>query len=103
MQLVRSEHRIECIHQRRQSNWELHLMGQPTQGLQRVWHALQEMRLALIETAEAIGSQRLHDANVNVRVVVLHEGIAIYADVFAQAVEIVVKQLLAQLRRKVGF
>ena len=55
----------------------LDVMSQPAQVLQRVGHALQKMRLALIKAAETIGPQRLHDADVHVRVIVLHERCAI--------------------------
>ena len=80
----------------------LTLCGQPAQVLERVRHALQKVRLALVESAETVGAQRLHDADVNVGVVVLHECVAVDVDEVAEAVEIVVEQLLAQLRRQVG-
>ena len=77
-------------------------MRQPAQVLQRVWHALKKVGLALIEPPVAIGSQGLHDADVNERVIVLHEGFAVNRDETGEAVEIVVEQFLAQLRRQIG-
>ena len=58
-------------------------------------HALQEVRLALVEAAKSVCAQRLHDADVDVRVVVLHERGAIDGHEFCQTVEVVVEQFLA--------
>ncbi len=60
------------------------------------------MSFALIEAAKAISAQRLHDADINVGVVVLHERFAIQLDETGKRVEIVIEQLLAQLRRQIG-
>src|ERR1035437_2007112 len=78
-------------------------MSQPAQVLQRIGHTLQEMRLTLVESAEAIGPHSLQDTHVNVGVVMLHEGFAVQVDVTGEAIEIVVEQLLTQLRRQIGF
>ena len=80
----------------------LTLLGQPAQVLERVGNALQKMRLALVEAAEAVRAQRLQNAHVDVGVVVLHEGVAVEIDEAGEAVEIVVEQLLAQRRRQIG-
>src|SRR5438876_8507366 len=61
------------------------------------------MRLAFVKAAKSIGAERLHDAHVNVGIVVLHESIAIERDEAGERVEIVIKQLLAQRRRQVSF
>ena len=70
-------------------------MQQPTQVFQCVRDALQKMCLAFVKSAKAVCPQRLHDTDVNVGVVVLHEPVAIEFDETAQRVEIVVEQLLA--------
>ena len=45
--------------------------------LQRVRHALQEMRLALVKSAKTISSQRLQDTHINVCVKVMQKFFAI--------------------------
>ena len=62
---------------------------------------MQEESLALIESAKTVGSQRLHDAHIDVGIVMAEEGVAVQIDVLAQSLEIVVKQLLTQRRRQV--
>ena len=47
------------------------------------------MFFALVETAKAISAQGLHDADVNIGVVKLHERGAIEIEETSQAVEIV--------------
>src|SRR5271157_5180577 len=74
---------------------------QPAQVLQRVRHALQKMSFALVETAKAISAQGLHDADVNVSIVVLHEDFAPQLDVTGKGIEIMIEQLLAQLGRQI--
>jgi len=63
---------------------------------------LKEMGLPLVETSEAIGSERLHDADVHESVVVIHEGFTVDGDEIAEAVKIVVQQFLAKLGRQIG-
>ena len=60
------------------------------------------MRFALVEAAKAVSAQRLHDADVNVGIVVLHEHFALKLDETGKRVEIMIEQLLAQLRRQIG-
>ncbi len=88
--------------QRRQRDGQLDVVKQPAQVFQRVRHALQKMSFALIEAAKAISAQRLHDADVNVGIVVLHEHFALKLDEIGKPVEIVIEQLLAQLGRQIG-
>src|SRR5205823_11268595 len=57
---------------------------------------------AFVEAAKAISPQRLHDANVNVRIVMLHEGIAPKVDEAGKLVQVMIQQLQAQLRRQVS-
>src|SRR5437764_10363138 len=60
------------------------------------------MGCALIKSAKTIRAQGLHDAHVNISIVVAHEGGAVKLDVVGQTVKIMIEQLLAQLRRQVG-
>ena len=102
LQFLRGQHALECIHQRRQRDGELDVVKQPTQVFQRVRHALQKMSLALIKSAKAVGAERLQDAYVNVRIVVLHERFALQLDEAGKRFDVMVEQLLAQLRRQIG-
>src|SRR5581483_554611 len=79
------------------------MVEQPAQILQRIRHALQEMGLALVVTAKSIGAQRLHDADVNIGVIVPHEGLAVHSDKVGELLEVVSKQLLTQFRGQVRF
>ena len=60
------------------------------------------MHFTFVESAKPVSAQRLHDADVNVGVVILHELGAIKIEETGQAVEIMIEQLLAQVRRQVG-
>ena len=60
------------------------------------------MRFALVEAAKSIRSQSLHDADVYVGVVIAHELGRSSSRKPASAVEIMIEQLLAQIRRQVG-
>src|ERR1039457_5187015 len=71
------------------------------QVLQGIRHALQKVRLALIESTKAISSESLHDAHVNVGVVVLHELFAVERNETGKRHEIVIQQLPAQFRGQI--
>src|SRR5271170_2527058 len=60
------------------------------------------MFFALVEAAKTIRAQRLHDPDVNVGVIKLHEHSAIEIEKASEAIEIMLEQLLAQIRRQVG-
>src|ERR1700687_1360595 len=60
------------------------------------------MLFALVKAAKAISAQRLHDADVNIGVVKLHEHGAVKIEETGKAVEIMIEQLLAQIRGQVG-
>src|ERR1700693_3472354 len=77
-------------------------MKQPAQIFQRVRHALQKMSFAFVEAAKTIRTQGLHDANVNVSVVVLSELRPVDLDEPSQLFDIEVEQLLSQLWRQIG-
>ena len=61
------------------------------------------MGFAFVEAAEAVGSEGLHDANVDVRIKVLEEGGAVELDEIGERVEIVIEELLAEFGGKIGF
>ena len=77
-------------------------MQQPAQGFKRVRHALQKMSFALVKAAKAVSSQRLHQADEDVSIVVLHEHFALKLDETGKRVEIMIEQLLAQVLRQIG-
>src|SRR5437879_2898501 len=57
---------------------------------------------AFIKAAKTISTERLHDANVNVGVVVAQEGFAIEGDETAQRVKIMIEKLLAEVGWEIG-
>src|SRR5262249_1410905 len=59
------------------------------------------MDLALVESAKAVSSQRLHDADIDKRVVVLHERRRLELEVAAKSSEIMIEQLPPQFGRQV--
>src|SRR5215472_2938287 len=61
------------------------------------------MRLAFVEAAKAVRSQRLHNADVNKRIVMAHEFISPKVYKAGEAVQIGVQEMLAQVRRQVRF
>jgi len=91
LQLFRNRYAVESVHQRRQRDRQLHVICQPAQILQCVRHALQKMRFALVKPSKSVSSQRLQNAHVNIRVIVLHEHFAIDGDKVREAIEIVIK------------
>src|SRR5713101_228379 len=60
------------------------------------------MSPAFEETAKTVSTEGLHDADINVGVVVAEESFAIERDEAGKAVEIVIEELLAQIGREVG-
>src|SRR3954471_165878 len=60
------------------------------------------MRLALVESAKAVSSHGLHQADVDEGIIVLQEGCALQRDGFGQRVEIMIQQLLAQRGREIS-
>src|SRR5215467_6110481 len=60
------------------------------------------MHFAFEEAAIPISAERLHDADVNVSVVIAKESLAVQVDERCECVEIVVEELLAQPGWKVG-
>ena len=78
------------------------MVKQPAKVLQGIRHALQKMCLALIKAAKAIRAQRLHDAGINVCIIMLHEGFPLHVDEIGNPVDVGIQQLLAQFGRQVG-
>src|SRR5260370_1535438 len=56
LQLLRPQHPVECVHQRRKYDGQLDVVQPPAQISQRVRHALQEMSLALVKTAKTVST-----------------------------------------------
>src|SRR5208283_5661526 len=98
LQLIRGHHAFEGFHQRGQRDGQLHIVKQPAQVFQRVGHALQEMLLALVKTAKTIRAEGLHDADVYVGIVKVHELGTIDIEETSEAREKMIEQLLAQIR-----
>src|SRR5579885_912877 len=101
LQLFRSQHAAERRHERGQIDGQLRVVQQPANVLQRVRHALQEMRAPLVEAAKTICAERLENANVNVSVVVAQKLLAIERNVASQALQIMFQQVLANRGRQV--
>src|SRR5579863_4100126 len=78
-------------------------MQEPAKVFQGVRDALEEMGFAFVEAAEAVGAEGLHDADVNVGVVMADEGFAINGDKFFERAKIIVEKLLAEIGREIGF
>src|SRR5215472_13796740 len=74
----------------------------PANVFERVGHALQEVGTAFEKAAIAVSAERLHDANVNIGVVIAQEGFAIYRDEVSERAKVVVKKVLAEFGRQVG-
>src|SRR6266478_2291239 len=100
LQFLRGQHAFESVHQRREGDGQPDVVKQPAEIFQRVGYALQDMRPAFEEAAKTVSTEGLHDADVNVGVVVAEETFAIEGDEAGKAVEIVIKELLAQIRRE---
>src|ERR1700738_1796285 len=60
------------------------------------------MRLALVKATKSVSAQRLHDAHINVRVVMPKERLALQLYVMTKRVEIVIEQILAQFRWQIS-
>src|SRR5208337_4119391 len=93
LQLLRAQHAVKSVHQSGKRDRQRDIVQQPAQVFQRVGHALQKMRFALVEPAEPVGPQGLHDADIDVGVVIVQEHIALQINKPAQSIEIVVEQL----------
>src|SRR5712692_678955 len=60
------------------------------------------MSPAFEEAAETVSTEGLHDADINVCIVVAEETFAIEGDEAGKAVEIVIEELLTQIGREIG-
>jgi hypothetical protein len=61
------------------------------------------MGFAFVEAAETVGAEGLHDADVDVSVVMADESFAVHGDKFFERAKIVVEKLLAEVGREIGF
>src|SRR5260370_36467096 len=101
LQFLRGQHAFKSVHQRRQGDGEPDVVKEPAEIFQRVRDALEKMRSTFIKTAKTVGAERLHDANVDVSVVIAQEGLAIERDETGEAVEIMIEELLAKVGREI--
>ena len=63
---------------------------------------MEKVRLAFVEAAKAVSTEGLHDADVDVGVVMLEEGFAVDVDVMGERIEIVIEELLAEFGWEIG-
>src|SRR5262249_47717126 len=61
------------------------------------------MWASFIEAAKTVGTERLQDADINVRIVMLEEFLAVDVGVFSDRLEIVIEELLAEFGRQICF
>jgi hypothetical protein len=64
---------------------------------------LKKVDFAFIEASETVSAKGLHDADIDVSVVIVEEGFAIDRNEFFERAKIVVEKLLAKFGRKIGF
>src|SRR5579862_8938703 len=100
-QLFRSQHAVKSIEQCRQCNGQGHIVQKPAQVFQRIRNTLQKVCFTLVKSAKPISTKRLHNAHINVSVVVAQKSFAIEVNVVRKPVEIMIQQLLAEFRRQV--
>src|ERR1700676_1844214 len=79
------------------------MMQKPAEIFQRVGNALEEVRFAFVEAAETVGAEGLHDADVDIGVVIAEEGFAIERDVAGERANIIINKLLAEFGGEIGF
>src|SRR5258708_1083549 len=79
------------------------MMKQPAEILEGVGDALQEMGFTFEETAKSVSAQSLHDADINVGIVVAEERFAIERDETGKTIEIMIEKLLAEVGGQIGF
>src|SRR5207244_805961 len=77
-------------------------MQQPTNVVQRIRYGLQEVSLPFVESTKTVCPHRLHDADVDVRIVILHKNVTFQIDVTRERLEIMIQQVLPQVRRQIG-
>src|SRR5260370_13233102 len=102
LQFFRGEHALESVHERREGDREPDVLKEPAEVFQRVGHALQEMSPAFEETAKTVSTEGLHDADINVGIVMAEETFAIERDEAGKPIEIMIEELLAQIGRELG-
>ena len=101
-QFLGAEHVVKSVQQCRHGDRQRDIVQQPADVLQRERNALEEVHFALIEPPKSISAQRLHDADVNVGIVMLQERFAREINVAAENIEVMIEQLLSQFRWKIG-
>src|SRR5258708_10037484 len=97
LQFFRGQHAFESIHQRRKRDGQADVMKEPAKILQRIGHALQEMGAAFEEAATTVSGQGLHEADVNVGMVVAEESLPVGTDEARKPVVIKIGPFLARI------
>lgn len=103
LEFFRGQHALERGHQSGKGDGHLGLVQEPAKILQGVRNALQKVGFAFVEAAETISAESLHDTHVNVGVVIVEESFAIDGDEAREGAKIIIKKLLAEFRREIGF
>src|ERR1700722_3521228 len=101
LQLLRSQHAVEFLHQGRQRDRQLQVVQQPAQIFQRIRNALQEMGLTFVKSPEPIRSQSLQNPHINVSIRIMEKLVAIHLDKGAYSLQVKPQQLLPQLRGQI--
>lgn len=78
-------------------------MQEPAKIFQGVGNALEKMGFAFVEAAETVSAEGLHDADVDVSVVMADESFAVDGNKFFERAKIVVEKLLTEIGREIGF
>ena len=64
-------------------------MQQPAEILERIRNGLQEVGFAFVEATEAVSAERLHDADVDVSVVVAKKSFAVHGKAGFESAKVV--------------
>jgi len=90
LQFLGSEHGLECAEECGKRDGKLDVVEEPTEILEGVRNGLQKMSFAFVEAAEAVSTKRLHDAHVDVGIVVAKEAFAVDRNAGFESTKVVV-------------
>src|ERR1041385_129527 len=103
LKLLGSQHVAEGFQQRRKRNRNFSVVQEPADVFQSKWNALQEMRLPLVETTESICAKCLHHTDIDVSVIVTHEGFTWHRHVVREHLQVMIQEPLSYFRREIRF
>jgi len=75
---------------------------EPAEVFQGVGNTLEEMRFAFVEAAKTVSAERLENADVDVGIVKVEEGIAVHIEKLAKATDVMFEEILTERRRQIG-